>query len=124
MMESQEMYIIYFHFDQADIDVNGVDFVKIQSPIVIIPSSISVVQQDDEYLLFVSSFFKDQQLLRLKANFEVQEEPEVEKRQRLGSDASKDTEQVATKKKRSMVPELYNLTVLDSLTTISPVTCI
>ena len=64
-MESQEMYMIHFHFDQADIDVNGVDFVKIDSPTVIVPSSISVIQQDDEYLLFVSSFFKDQQLFRL-----------------------------------------------------------
>ena len=59
------MYMIHFHFDQADIDVNGVDFVKIDSPTVIVPSSISVIQQDDEYLLFVSSFFKDQQLFRL-----------------------------------------------------------
>ena len=79
-MESQDMFIIHFHFDQADIDVNGVDFIKIQSPSVIIPSSISVVQQNDEYLLFVSSYFKDQQLLRLRANFELQEEPQVEKR--------------------------------------------
>jgi hypothetical protein len=58
-MENQDMYIIHFHFDQADIDVNGVDFVKIQAPWHIVPSCISVVQKDEEFLVFISSYFKD-----------------------------------------------------------------
>ena len=59
LMESQDMFIIHFHFDQADIDVNGVDFVKINAPCQLIPSSIAIVFQDQEMLMMVTSYFKD-----------------------------------------------------------------
>jgi hypothetical protein len=45
-MENQDKYVIHFQFDQADLDVNAVEFVKIKSQNVLIPSSIAICIDD------------------------------------------------------------------------------
>jgi len=109
---------VHFRFDQADLDVAAVDFVKVNvaSPQIsntaqpiqphIVPSSIAITplekpatsssQAHDtscntlEFLVFISSYFNDQYLLKLAPAFDSvhQDELPIEKRQRLMSSDS------------------------------------
>ena len=118
VMENQSKYIVHFRFDQADLDVAAVDFIKVNvvSPQVsnssqpvqphIVPSSIAITPLEkpatsqfqvrdtscntQEFLVFISSYFNDQYFLKLSPVFDsvYQEDPSIDKRQRLMSSDS------------------------------------
>ena len=116
-MENQSKYIVHFRFDQADLDVAAVDFIKVNvvSPQIsnssqpiqphIVPSSIAITAlekpktsqfqvrdagcNNQEFFVFISSYFNDQYFLKLSPVFDsVYHEEIIEKRQRLMSSDS------------------------------------
>lgn len=101
ILENQDKWIIHFRFDQADLEVAAVDFVKIDLKIDlnqhIVPSCIAVQLYESHssdlcfrtnrncqsFLVSVSSYYNDQQIFVLRPVFDslLQEEPPQEKRQ-------------------------------------------
>jgi hypothetical protein len=95
-MENQSKYVVHFRFDQADLDVAAVDFVKIQhknmETSTIVPNCIAITEiesqsnfsdinmNSDEFLVFVSSYFTDQLLFSLSSEFGDDAEFPPEKR--------------------------------------------